>query len=216
MTPKYRRIFRAILIITFISFVAQVCILPTLPDTIPIHWNASGEIDGYGPKWMALLLAALPMAMILLMRVMPKIDPKRESYEKHMDVYIIVTILVALLLLILSWVVILAAENAAIPTDRIVPGLLGALFAIIGNYMPRIRHNYSFGIRTSWTLASETVWKKTHRLGGILFVICGTVMVLQAVFPSLVMVTLSMGLLIGTVIFLTVYSWYAWKKEQEK
>ena len=180
MTPKYRRIFCAILIITFISFVAQVCILPTLPDTIPIHWNASGEIDGYGPKWMALLLAALPMAMILLMRVMPKIDPKRESYEKHMDVYIIVTILVALLLLILSWVVILAAENAAIPTDRIVPGLLGALFAIIGNYMPRIRHNYSFGIRTSWTLASETVWKKTHRLGrkvlmvtGSLLIVCG-------------------------------------------
>jgi len=216
MTPKYRRIFSAILIISFISSVAQICILPTLPDTIPIHWNAAGEIDGYGSKWFGLLFAVLPPVMLILMRFLPKIDPKRENYEKHMDVYIIFAILVTMLLTIVGWVVVLAAENVVLPMDRIVPGLIGAMFIIMGNYMPRIRHNYSFGIRTSWTLASETVWKKTHRLGGICFVVLGVVMILQAVFPSLLLVTLSMAMLIGLVILLTVYSWYVWKKEQEK
>lgn len=216
MTPKYRKIFSAILIVTFISAVMQICFLPTLPDTIPIHWNAAGEADSYGSKWFVLLFAALPFITVGLMRFIPKIDPKRENYEKHMDVYVISTVLVAMLLTIVGWAVVLSAENASFPMEQIIPGLMGVIFVIIGNYMPRIRHNYSFGIRTSWTLASETVWKKTHRVGGICFMVFGAVMILQAVFPSAILAALSMALVIGSVIWLTVYSWYLWKKEQEK
>ena len=132
MTPKYRRIFNAALLICFFSAVAQICILPTLPDTIPIHWNAAGEVDGYGSKWLGLLFAVLPMASVALMRLMSRIDPNRESYEKHMDVYVIFMILLAMLLIIFGWVIVLAAENVAVPMDRIVPGMLGAFFIVIG------------------------------------------------------------------------------------
>lgn len=215
MTPKYKKAFSILLILCIVSFAVQICFLPSMPDQIPIHWNLAGEIDGYGSKWLVLFLAALPAAMVGLMRLLPRIDPRRDSYEKHMDVHVIASVLIALFMLIISWIVILSAENVVVPVERILPAMLGVLFFVLGNYMPRIRHNYTFGIRTSWTLASETVWKKTHRMGGFCFMALGAVMILHAVIQTAWLAVLSVSLLLGSVIFLTVYSWYLWKKEQE-
>ena len=53
---------------------------------------------------------------------------------------------------------------------------LGALFVVLGNYMPKMRRNFFVGIRTPWTLADEDVWFRTHRLGGVLFVIGGVLL----------------------------------------
>ena len=50
---------------------------------------------------------------------------------------------------------------------------VGILLAVIGNYMPKCRLNYTMGIRTPWTLSSEENWNKTHRLGGKIWVAAG-------------------------------------------
>jgi len=44
---------------------------------------------------------------------------------------------------------------------------------LLGNVMGQVRHNYFVGIRTPWTLADEEVWRRTHRMGGRLFVLGG-------------------------------------------
>lgn len=216
MMTRYRKLFLILMLVSFLSLVGQICVLPVLPDQIPIHWNAAGEIDSYGSKWMALLFGALPLLMLGLFRILPRIDPKWQNYEKHMEVYVLCSILFVVLFIAVSWIVILTALEVAVPVERLLPGMLGALFIVLGNYMPRIRHNYTFGIRTSWTLASETVWKKTHRAGGFCFMGFGLVMILHAVFPTVWLAAVSMAGMIGSVIFLTVYSWAVWKKEQEK
>ena len=43
--------------------------------------------------------------------------------------------------------------------------------------MGKLRKNFFIGIRTPWTLASDAVWERTHRLGGRLFMLAGLVMV---------------------------------------
>ena len=54
---------------------------------------------------------------------------------------------------------------------------MAVLFVIMGNYMPKIRRNMFLGIRTPHTLRNQEVWDKTHRFSGILFFICGIVMI---------------------------------------
>lgn len=57
--------------------------------------------------------------------------------------------------------------------------LIGLLFIGLGNLLPKVPKNFFVGIRTPWTIANEAVWDKTHRLGGLLFVISGLIMILK-------------------------------------
>ena len=94
----------------------------------------------------------------------------------------------------------------------------GALFVVIGNYLPKVRPNYLVGIRTPWTLTSDVSWTRTHRIGGRLFVIEGILMILL----GLVGVTgvALVGALIGGIVVLLVvtfaYSYQVWKADPEK
>lgn len=216
MKTKQHKIFLILLAVSLISFAGQLCLLPSLPAEIPIHWNAAGEIDNYGSKWMTLLFGALPLLMLLLFLVIPKMDPKKESYAKHMGPYLILVSLMTLLMIVVSWITTLAAIEIRIPVERVVPGMIGVLSIVLGNYMPRIRHNYTFGIRTAWTLASETVWKKTHRAGGICFVAFGIVLLLNAFWTAGWLSLLSTVMIIAEVVFLFLYSWLLYRKEQKK
>ena len=56
--------------------------------------------------------------------------------------------------------------------------LLGMMFIIIGNYLPKARQNYTIGIKIPWTLANEENWNRTHRLAGYLWMICGILMII--------------------------------------
>ena len=60
-------------------------------------------------------------------------------------------------------------------------GALGVLLAVLGNFMGKIRYNYVMGVRTPWTLASERVWDRTHRVVGPLFVLWGLAVLASAV-----------------------------------
>lgn len=58
--------------------------------------------------------------------------------------------------------------------------LLGLIFVIMGNYMPKLKVNHTVGIRLPWTLHSEDNWHKTHRLAGKLWVLGGLILLLEA------------------------------------
>ena len=53
--------------------------------------------------------------------------------------------------------------------------LVGLLFIIIGNYMPKFRQTYTMGVKTPWALADEENWNHTHRFGGRLWMAAGVV-----------------------------------------
>ncbi|MET3878137.1 SdpI family protein [Chitinophaga sp. OAE865] len=57
---------------------------------------------------------------------------------------------------------------------RLMPQLVFVFLAVCGNLMYNVRPNYFFGIRTPWTLKNETVWRRTHRVGGVVLFIAGT------------------------------------------
>ena len=209
-----KKVIWALLAFCAASFIGQLIIYTRLPEQVPVHWNANNEIDGWAGKGAALLMALLPLLMLLLFIVIPKIDPKRENYEKHAGVYQMFAVLMTVFMGGVSWMTPLTALGVELPVGLLLNMLLGLVFVVLGNQMPRIRFNYTFGIRTPWTLASETVWKKTHRLCGFVFVLSGLVMMVSGFFTGWAAMAGVILLLIGCVAG-SAYSWWLYEKEQK-
>lgn len=214
MAMKPHRIYLILGGVSLVSLIGLLLLLPRMPEQIPIHWNSAGEIDSYGSRWMLLLFGTLPLLMLGLFQALPRMDPRKENYQKHMGPYLLLTALITVLMIAVGWITALSALGVSVPVNRILPAMIGVLFICLGNYMPRIRFNYTFGIRTPWTLASEAVWKKTHRAGGIGFVLCGAILLLAAVLPREWLPSLAAAALGILVVFLFLYSWLLYRKEE--
>jgi uncharacterized membrane protein len=203
---------RWMMVVIFISIIITGVIYNRLPDQVPIHWNIAGEIDDYGSRYFVWFTALLPLMMIGFMNVIPKIDPKKESYKKHKKAYEKVIIVLSLFFIILHWMSITAALGYAVPVGMIVSKMVGKLFIIMGNYMGQIRPNYTFGIKTPWTLADETVWKKTHRVGGIAFIIAGFVFIMTGIINNEYGFWISFIFTMGIVVYMFLYSYWQFYK----
>ena len=145
-----------------------------LPDRVISHWNAQGQPDGWSSRlFLAALMPALMAGLALLFLALPRIDPLRRNYELHGGTYWTIVNVVFLVLAGIHVVTLGANMGWNVRIEQWVPIAVGILFIVIGNLMSRIRPNWFMGIRTPWTLSSEVVWRKTHRLGGYLFVAAG-------------------------------------------
>ena len=87
---------------------------------------------------------------------------------------------------------------------------------MIGNQLGKSRSMYMVGIRTPWTLASEEVWIKTHRLGGKLMILAGFAMIAAALAPLAPAgsAIVSAAALSIAVIVPIAYSWWLWRGER--
>lgn len=90
-----------------------------------------------------------------------------------------------LLFIILHWVSLYVALGYNLPIQKVVPISIGMLFIVIGNYMPQIRPNYTYGIKLPWTLADENNWRATHRIGGYCYIASGILFLLTGFASSL-------------------------------
>ena len=143
-----------------LSFAVTLALLPLLPARIPVHWNVDGQIDSWAARPGAFFGPAMGLGLSLLMKFLPYIDPRRRSYEKFGRAYDAFRLALALFVLILQGVTLYAAFYPdGLDVSRIIAACVGALLCVAGNYMPKFRHNYFCGIRTPWTLASETCWR---------------------------------------------------------
>lgn len=201
----------AILAASIISMAAY----PYLPDQVPTHWNAMGEPDDYSSKLFgATFIPAMMTGLLILLQLLPKIDPKKQNYQKFKGSYTLFIQLFMAFFLLLHAATIGYSLGFPIDISMIVPIAVGLLFVIIGNYMPRFKHNYFTGIKTPWTLASEAVWNKTHRLGGKVFVLMGLAGIASAFIPGPWNFILFLGFVIGGTAFLMIASYVFYQKEK--
>ena len=148
---------------------------PSLPDRVPIHFDAQGNPNGYGPKstlWYFIL--GLNLGVYILMKYIPIIDPK--SKLKNINHYPRLRVIMQLLFSLISALLVYSAGESSFNTAQLISLLLCFLFSGLGNYFPTIKPNYFLGIRTPWTLENEYVWRKTHQKGGKLWFYGGIVM----------------------------------------
>jgi uncharacterized membrane protein len=200
--------------ITLLTLVAWLIALPHLPATMPIHWGANGEADGFATKINAMILTVGIMVLIyFIIAFVPRIDPRKENYKYFSKTYNILLNAVLLLFFFVNMSTILQGLGYNVPMSYIAPIMAGLVFIIIGNYLQRVRSNYFMGIRTPWTLSNETVWKKTHRLSGKLFFIGGLLILISAFLPDGYKSVIMWGSIVLCVAIPYLYSYLAYKKE---
>ncbi len=197
-------------------FVFAVLSWSVVPERLPAHWNAAGQVNRYGGKFeVLLLLPVMTGGLYLLLRVLPRIDPGRANYPRS-GAYAVIRISTVALLAVIYGVIHLALRGRPPVVTTIVPLLVGGLFVVLGDVMGKIRPNWFVGIRTPWTLSSKTSWTRTHRLGGWLFILAGLAMLTAAVLwarwaPIVILVAA-----VGTVVWAWVYSYLVWRRDPEK
>ncbi|QUI21757.1 SdpI family protein [Vallitalea pronyensis] len=204
-----------VIILSLLSLIGTFIIYNRLPEQVPMHWNMRGEVDRYDPKYMVLIIGALPLALAVLKKVLPHIDPRRDNYKKHGPAYSKIIFFTTLFLILINWTVIAISLGANLNIDLIVPVGIGVLFIIMGNYMPQFRHNYFVGIKTPWALADEDNWKKTHYIGGYVFMIDGLLFIISGLIRSETAITVLLILMFISIGYLYVYSYLLYAKSQK-
>ena len=195
------------LLLTLVAILASVLAAPALPDSIAVHWNWRGDVDGWAPKAAGLIV--VPAVMLLLIaafNLLPRLDPMRANVEKFRPEYQLVVIAVTALLLALHGAIIANGLGYVVPMMRFALVGLGVLFLVLGNIMPRTRRNHIAGFRTRATLASDVVWTRTHRVGGALMMATGVLIALSALAPAQWALPLVMGLVLAMAVGIGVYS----------
>jgi uncharacterized membrane protein len=204
-----------LLVIIALTFIISIIVYPDLPERVAMHWNLEGEVDNYTGKFQgAFMLPLMLLGIYLLMLVTPLIDPRKKNYPKFIGSYRLIRMVIILFLAGLHILVLLYNLGYQVDIGKVVTLGLGILFVIIGNYLPKIRHNYFLGIKVPWTLASEKVWKKTHRLGGKFFLLSGILIMMSTFLSDRPRFWIVMIAVFGTVIINTVYSYLIYKKEE--
>ena len=168
-------------IITLLPIVAGLLLWNKLPEKMPTHWNAEGVVDGWSSKPFAIFgLPGIMLAAQWLCALGTGADPKKANHpEKVLHLVLWIIPVLNNVLLAITYAVALGKQ---VRIDVILPVLIGLIFTIIGNYMPKCKQNYTIGIKIPWTLNSEENWNKTHRFAGILWVICGILIMLTGIF----------------------------------
>lgn len=185
---------------------------------VPTHWGIDGQVDDYMGKFPGLFLPVGMFALVFgLLLLIPKLEPRKANLARsatafRATVYAAITFFAALHVLIVA-----TALGYRVAVGRAIPIAVGALLVVLGNWLPKVRSNFMFGIRTPWTLTSDYTWRKVHRVGGRVFVVFGLVaMVAGALVPT---AAVSFVLGAGAAVLalgLVVYSYAVWRAAPDR
>jgi uncharacterized membrane protein len=196
------------------AFILALATLPAAPEQVPSHWNASGGIDSYMPKEAGLFFVPLLMAGIAaLLMVIPRIDPRRANIELFREAYDWFVALIVIFLFTIEVMVVLYAIGLPVSPNQFLPVPFGIVIIGAGILIGRAKPNWTAGIRTPWTLSSDTVWEKTHALGSRLFIIAGIVAMAGVLIPKFAFVLIFAPVILASVATV-VYSYLLWRQEE--
>jgi len=204
----------AIALVLILTVAITVISFPHMPDPVPSHWNAAGTVDGYLPKfWGLVLVPSFMIGIFALFAVLPRIDPRKNNYLKFQDFYEGFILVFAVFFFFIQLQILLWGLGVQVSPNMMIPLLAGALFVYIGFFMEHAEPNWFVGIRTPWTLSSDSVWKKTHQKGATLFKLAGLVSmigILAGIYAWLFILVPALAVAAYTV----VYSYVEFEKEQ--
>ena len=194
--------------VILLPIIAGLLLWDRLPDRIPTHWGMGGEVDGWSGKGFAVF--AMPLMMLgiqLLCFFVTASDPKRGNIRrKYLSMVLWIIPVLSVMTSCISYAVALGAQ---IRVEQVIPGFIGLMFVIIGNYMPKFQQSYTLGIRLPWTLSSEENWNRTHRFGGKIWALGG----IGVLFCTLMGWGMASIVILAVVVIVpTVYSYVLYRK----
>lgn len=177
MIKKNWKILLITSLIILLPIAAGVMLWNQLPKKMPTHWNMVGQIDSWSSK--PFVVFGIPLMMLAFQWICvlaTAADPKKEHHPSK--VLHLVFWMIPVISAVISALTYAAALGSQVRMEMIMPVFIGLVLAIIGNYLPKCKQNYTIGIKIPWTLNSEENWNRTHRFTGRLWVVCGLAMML--------------------------------------
>lgn len=178
-----RKLYSTIFAMIAVIFVSTCVLLILSPDEVPVHYNFAGQVNRIGSKYEFLIFPAEAIGIGLFFTWMANRHCKDRTEEKALLITgISILGLLGFLGVYFQIEGILYNPSAIAPMKlrvvQITFTIAGVLFIILGNMLPKAQRNTLYGLRTKWSLSSDTVWQRSQRFAGISMVICGVIMVL--------------------------------------
>lgn len=208
-----------ILALILLSFVMTAVFLMLMPDQVPVHYNAAGVVDRIGSKYESFIWPAVTALMGGFFLLMAKFQKGGSSGEKVLHVSGICVLLLfnALGAYFMYRSIVYDPETYTDITPDItkISAIgVGVILVILGNLMPKLRRNNLSGLRTKWSMASDTVWQKSQRFSGICAVACGFLTIIAAaILSGTASLAVCMVLIAVWVIVSVIASYRYYKKE---
>jgi uncharacterized membrane protein len=208
-----------------LPLVAAVLLLPLFPDQIPAHYGLDGVVDRWGSKYEILITPISTLGVAALLIAIQKASQRMKSYNPQNEKSFAVSLIAFLLLFWVLNIYIFYTSytktedimQTGMDMMRLLAVIMGIVFILIGNVLPKCKQNMLIGIRTKWTLENEQVWYKTHRMGGVLFVAAGCAVIVLNLFlfqsfASLICLLAALAVLTAAC---AIYSAALYKKETQ-
>ena len=152
------------------TLVGTLVAYPSLPNIVPVHWDAHGHVNGWGPKWSLFAYGpGLMTSIVLLFSALPWLSPRKFEVDSFRATYLYIMIVIVAMLAYCQILILVTALGLELDVSRAIEGGVCLLIALLGNVMGKVRRNFYVGIRTPWTIANEKVWNATHRFAAKTF-----------------------------------------------
>ncbi len=208
-----RREYVILVIIAFMFFFSAY-LYPAMPETMATHWDADGNVNGYSSRTVGVfLIPALTVGIYLLFKAIPHIAVYKKNIESFKEYYFYLILGVVIFLSAVQGASLAANLGYQFNMTYIIMPLMGIFLFGIGTILEKTKRNFFIGIRTPWTLSSDTVWDKTHRLGGKVFKIIGVLALVSMIVPGSLLFFI-IAVFIG-IMYLVVYSYVEFQKEEK-
>ncbi len=213
MTTKTTSII--VLTLIAIAVIAGALLWNQLPEQMASHWNANDEVDGTMPKfWGVFLMPLVVLGMFGLFIALPNMDPLKANIESFRSAFNLFILLITVFMLYihgltLAW----SLGYQSFKMSSMILPFMGIVFIFIGYLLRQAKRNFFIGIRTPWTLSSDSVWDKTHQLGSVLFMVSGALAFFGSFFGGMVAFWLLFVPLMGSTLALVIYSYILYRSE---
>lgn len=194
--------------------IPEISVYSKLPEKIATHFNFNGQPDQYSSKNFAVF--GIPIIMTVMQLILCLITNLFYQTDKRDLINRAICFICPVVLFFAQLYMLLYSLGKIKDPASVFFTFTAVLFVIAGNYMPKIRRNMFLGIRTPHTLSDQEVWDKTHRFSGIIFFICGIVMIPVSLVNnfSAVAVLIAIMIIIPIVYSEIIYRWVNQKKHK--
>lgn len=203
-----------VLILIAIAVIAGLALWSQLPDPMASHWNENDQVDGCMSKfWGVWMMPLVTLGMFGLFLLIPAIDPLKANIAKFRGAFNLFILSITAFMLYIHGLTLAWNLGYEFRMSAAILPFMGILFIFIGYMLRQAKRNWFIGIRTPWTLSSDFVWDKTHQLGSVLFIASGVLAFAGSFFGGATAVWLTLAPVLGSALFLVIYSYVLYQRE---
>lgn len=205
-----------VLILIAAAVLAGALFWDQLPESMASHWNENDQVDGYMSKfWGVWMMPLMVLGMFGIFLLVPVIDPLKANIAKFRNIFNLFILLITAFMLYVHGLTLAWNLGYEFRMSSAMLPFMGILFIFIGYMLRQAKRNWFIGIRTPWTLSSDTVWDKTHQLGSVLFIASGVLAFLGAFFGGTIALYLTLIPMLGSALFVVLYSFVLYQREMK-